>query len=49
LNELIVCAVEREVELKPALGKRRVKFPLIHRRGDRKIDLSGFDFDDLLG
>jgi hypothetical protein len=27
----------------------RVKFPLIPWKGKRKLDLSDFDFDDLLG
>ena len=51
LKELVVKAVEREVS-RPADSKdsrpRRVKLPLIHLKSKRTLDLSNFDFDDLL-
>lgn len=51
LKDLIVRALEQQVG---AIGgdahapKHRVKLPLIHLRKGRKLDLRGFDFDDLL-
>ena len=51
MKELIVRALEREVA---DVGKHRkaaphrVKLPLIHLKSGRKLDLSTFDFDDLL-
>lgn len=30
-------------------GEQARKFPSFHLRSRRKLDLSGFDFDDLLG
>jgi hypothetical protein len=52
MKELIVSAVEREVGgQNPAEGgqsPRVVRLPLMHLRGRRQLDLSGFDFDDLL-
>jgi hypothetical protein len=51
MKELIIHAVEREVA-SGAVGepkRRRVKLPLIHSPSGRKVDLTGFDFDDLLG
>jgi hypothetical protein len=51
LKDLIVEAVERDLSRltgkKPA-SRRRVKLPLIHLKHTKKLDLSGFDFDDLL-
>lgn len=51
MKELIVRALEREVangvKLKKAAA-RRVKLPLMHLKSGRKLDLSNFDFDDLL-
>jgi hypothetical protein len=51
-KDLILRAVEREVSGQdPALAgpaARQVKLPLIRLRGRRKLDLKGFDFDDLL-
>ena len=49
MKDLIVRAVEREVGHAPARAKtKRAKLPVIHLSGGRKLDLSGFDFDDLL-
>ncbi len=49
MKDLIVRAVEREVSQAPARAKKtRAKLPVIHLSGGRKLDLSGFDFDDLL-
>jgi hypothetical protein len=50
-KELIVCAIEREIANSVKSNKaapRRVKLPLIHLKSGRKLDLSNFDFDDLL-
>jgi hypothetical protein len=52
MKDLIIRAVEREVThasaaLKPK--RHRVKLPLIQSPSGRKVDLTGFDFDDLLG
>jgi hypothetical protein len=49
MKDLIVRAVEREVSQAPTRAKtKRAKLPVIHLSGGRKLDLSGFDFDDLL-
>lgn len=51
MKELIIQAVEHEImgaqaaETKP----KRVKLPLIKGWTGRKLDLSNFDFDELLG
>ena len=53
MKELIVRAVEQEIAAKaapPAKGKRRkLNLPIIKSWTGRKLDLSNFDFDDLLG
>jgi len=51
MKDVIIHAVEREVTTKPAAtaGKRRSQLPLIKSSGGRKIDLTNFDFDELLG
>ena len=51
MKDLIVQAIERE--LAPKSGKalrtsQPAKFPVVHLRSGREIDLAGFDFDDLL-
>jgi hypothetical protein len=49
MKDLIVRAIEREV-VGPGSSKKtapRVKLP-IHLKSGRKLDLSTFDFDDLL-
>lgn len=52
MKNLIVRAIEREVAGVDVEGgrrsSRRVQLPLIHLRGRRQLDLSKFDFDDLL-
>jgi len=51
MKDLVVRAVEREVESKAIDRKkadRRVKLPILHLKSGRKLDLSNFDFDDLL-
>ena len=51
MKDLIVRAIEREVNepSAPASARKRVKLPLIKGTTGRKLDLSDFDFDDLLG
>jgi hypothetical protein len=50
MKELIIHAVEREVTTVAPPGKRkRVKLPLIRSWKGQKLDLTGFDFDELLG
>ncbi len=51
MKELVVRAVEREIcgngqPKKPT--QRRVKLPLMHLKSGRKLDLTTFNFDDLL-
>jgi hypothetical protein len=51
LKDLIVRAVEREVNAEGSVtvsSPRRVRLPLVHLKSRRKLDLSKFDFDDLL-
>lgn len=51
MKDLIVSAIEREVnpqEGDTAPRSRRVKLPLFHLRTKRKLDLTEFNFDDLL-
>lgn len=51
LKELIVRAVEREVNAEDSVTAgipRRAELPLVHLKSGRKLDLSKFDFDDLL-
>jgi hypothetical protein len=49
MKELVVRAVEREVAGlgSPKKASVRVKLPL-HLKSGRKLDLTNFDFDDLL-
>jgi hypothetical protein len=50
MKELIIQAVEREVTaIAPPAKRKRVKLPLIRSWTGRKLDLTGFDFDELLG
>ena len=51
MKELVARAIEREVsEAVPAKGKpHHVKLPIIRDWKGPKLDLSNFDFDDLLG
>lgn len=52
MKELIVKAIEHEVNSpqprRAASPITRVELPVVHLRNRRKLDLSGFDFDDLL-
>jgi hypothetical protein len=49
MKDLIIHAIEREVTGSPAPSKRkRVKLPIISSWKGRKLDLTGFDFDELL-
>jgi len=50
MKELIIHAVEREVTaIVPPAKRKRVKLPIIRSWKGRKLDLTGFDFDELLG
>ncbi len=50
MKELIIHAVERELaNSTPASRRKRVKLPLIQSWTGRKLDMTGFDFDELLG
>ena len=49
LKQFIINAVEREVVTEPVpRKKKRSPFPLIHLKHIKVLDLSNFDFDDLL-
>ena len=49
MKDLIIRAVEREVaNPAPAAKRTRVELPLIKSWTGRKLDLTGFDFDELL-
>ena len=52
MKELVVSALERELSRKPsgAAGSptRKPHLPVVHLRSGRPLDLSEFDFDDLL-
>jgi hypothetical protein len=49
LKNLVVSAVERETQsaAPPTAAKRR-PFPQIHLKHTKKLDLTGFNFDDIL-
>jgi hypothetical protein len=50
MKDLIVRAVEREVSQPPARAKtKRAKLPVIRSWKGPKLDLTHFDFDELLG
>ena len=49
MKDIIVKAVEAEVNQLPAKPGKRVKLPLIRDWKGPKLDLSNFDFDELLG
>jgi len=50
MKELIIQAVEREVTASaPPSKRKRIKFPIIQSPSGRKVDLTNFDFDELLG
>lgn len=49
LKQMIVQAVEHELNQTPSpANKRRPPFPIMHLKGKKFLDLSNFDFDDLL-
>ena len=50
LKQIIVEAVEREISSAkpPPSGKQRTRLPLIHLEPGRVLDLTNFDYDDLL-
>jgi hypothetical protein len=53
MKDLIVRAIEREVtqgtgRLAGQAAAKPVRLPLIHLRRGQKLDLTGFDLDDLL-
>ena len=48
LRALIVHAIEKEVDAPSPQPGTRVTFPLVRLRTGKPIDLTGFDFDDLL-
>ena len=52
LKNVVVRAIEREVN-RTAVGgapspRRRARLPVVRLRSGRKLDLTDFDFDDLL-
>jgi hypothetical protein len=51
-KDLVVRAIETETAsgnlAQAGQAARRVKLPLVRLRSRRKLDLTGFDFDDLL-
>ncbi len=49
MKDVIVEALEASVNQPPAKPGKRVKLPLIREWKGPKIDLSNFDFDELLG
>ncbi len=50
LTQMIVNAVEHEINQPRTAGRgrRAPKLPLIHLEPERTLDLTNFDFDDLL-
>jgi len=49
MKELIVKAIEREIESIPADKKgKRMSFPLVRMPKGKRLNIDGFDFDDLL-
>jgi hypothetical protein len=50
LKTLIAKAVERDITAPPATaaGKRRPRLPVVHLEKGHVLDLSNFNFDDLL-
>jgi hypothetical protein len=49
LKELIIHAVENEVKRSAPPQTKRIELPIIKSWKGPKLDLSDFDFDDLLG
>jgi ribosomal protein S10 len=48
MKALIVEALEKEVNGDVPVPGKRLELPLIRMPGAKKLDLTGFDFDDLL-
>jgi hypothetical protein len=48
MRDLIVHALENELKTPVAKKGDRITFPLVRLPKGRKVDLTGFDFDDLL-
>ncbi len=49
LKQLIVRAIENELKSPPpSKTGKKVEFPLVRMPKEKKLDLEGFDFDDLL-
>jgi hypothetical protein len=51
LRQLVVESLQRDITpppKPPTKGKRRLKLPEIHLEPGRILDLTNFDFDDLL-
>jgi hypothetical protein len=48
LKQLVIDAVEREFNLARPATKQRTRLPLIHLEPGCVLDLTDFDFDDLL-
>ena len=51
MKDFIIRAVEHETEAaaKPKRRDEPLKLPHLRMKSGRKLDLTGFDFDDLLG
>ena len=48
MKELIVQAIEKELRETATPKGKRLKLPLVRLPHGTKVDLTGFDFDDLL-
>jgi hypothetical protein len=49
MKSLMIAALERETEPEaPPKSSRQKPFPTIHLKHMKKLDLTGFNFDDLL-
>ena len=48
MRELIITALEKDLNTTPANESKRLSLPLIRMPKGKKLDLKGFDFDDLL-
>ena len=49
MKDLIIQAIEREVNQAAPSKAKRVQLPIIKTWKGPKLDLTGFDFDELLG
>jgi hypothetical protein len=49
LKDLVIAAIERETQpAAPPKPKNKRPFPTVHLKHKKVLDLSGFNFDDLL-